>query len=78
MRRGLCSNRRSRSTPTMPRAITGLAQTYANERLYGWGNSGIDYDAKILGPLDRAIALAPDYDAPYVYEELSLGGVAAF
>jgi adenylate cyclase len=58
--------------PDNAAAITGLAQTYANERLYGWGDSGTDYDAKILGPLDRAIALAPGYDAPYVYKSYHL------
>jgi adenylate cyclase len=51
--------------PNNAAAITGLAETYAVEHQFGWGNSGTDYDAKILGPLDRAIALAPGYDAPY-------------
>jgi adenylate cyclase len=58
--------------PDNAAAITGLAQTYADERLYGWGNSGIDYDAKVLGPLDRAIALAPGYDVAYVYKSYHL------
>jgi TolB-like protein/Tfp pilus assembly protein PilF len=61
--------------PNNASAIEGLAQTYANEHLYGWGNSGTDCDAKVLGPLDRAIALAPDYDGAYAtksyYLELS-------
>ena len=51
--------------PNNARAIDGLANTYWNEHRLGWGNSGADYDAKILGPLDRAIALAPDYDGAY-------------
>ena len=46
-------------------AMNGLAGTYWNEHEFGWGDSGTDYDAKILGPLDRAIALAPDYDGSY-------------
>ena len=32
---------------------------YLNERQFGI-NPETDYDAKILGPVDRAIALAPD------------------
>jgi TolB-like protein len=51
--------------PNNARAIDGLANTYELEHFSGWGNSGTDYDAKILGPLDRAIALAPDYDGSY-------------
>ncbi len=35
------------------------------EYIFGYGNPGTDYDAKILGQADRAIALAPDYDLPY-------------
>jgi adenylate cyclase len=46
-------------------AIAGVAYTYFREYILGWGNSGIDYDAKILGQADRAIALAPGYDLPY-------------
>jgi adenylate cyclase len=51
--------------PNNAAAITGLAETYVNEHEYGWGNPGTDYDAKILDPLDRAIALAPGYDGSY-------------
>jgi tetratricopeptide (TPR) repeat protein len=46
-------------------AIEGLAATYFTERIQGWENSATDYDAKVLGPLDRAIALAPNYDGSY-------------
>ena len=52
--------------PNNAGAITPLADTYLREYLFGWGNSGTDYDDKILGQLDRAIALAPDYALPYV------------
>jgi adenylate cyclase len=51
--------------PNNVSAIQGVAQTYSNEHLFAWGSPGTDYDAKILGPLDRAIALAPDYDGSY-------------
>ena len=51
--------------PNNAAAIAGLAFTYISEYCFGWGNPGTDYDAKILGQADRAIALAPDYDLPY-------------
>jgi adenylate cyclase len=47
-------------------AMSGAARTYVSEYILGWGNSGTDYDAKVLGQSDRAIPLAPDYDASYV------------
>jgi adenylate cyclase len=30
-----------------------------NEKAYGWANPETDYEAKVLGQVDRAIALAP-------------------
>ena len=55
--------------PNNVAALSGVALTYQNEHLYRWGNSGADYyDAKILGPLERAIALAPDYDRSYAFK----------
>ena len=51
--------------PNNAAAINGMAGTYWTERINGWETSGTDYDAKVLGPLDRAIALAPDYDYTY-------------
>jgi TolB-like protein/Tfp pilus assembly protein PilF len=59
--------------PNNVEAITGVAFTYNQEYLNGWGNSGTDYDAKILGQLDRAIALAPDYVYSYVHKSGYLG-----
>jgi TolB-like protein len=46
-------------------AIAGDAYTYLRESMLGWRKSGTDYDAKIVGQADRAITLAPYYDAPY-------------
>ena len=40
-------------------ALAGDAYTYVNEYLWA-KNPATDYDAKILGPADQAIALAPD------------------
>ena len=51
--------------PNNAAAIAGLAFNYFYEYIFGYGNPGTDYDAKILGQADRAIALAPDYDLPY-------------
>ena len=45
--------------PNNADALAGSAYTYANE-FVAWRNPGTDYDAKILGQADRAIALAPD------------------
>jgi adenylate cyclase len=46
--------------PNDAEALTGDAIAYFFEYVYGWGNSETDYDAKILGQVERAIALAPD------------------
>ena len=51
--------------PNNAAAIAGLAFNYFYEYIFGYGNPGTDYDAKILGQSDRAIALAPDYELPY-------------
>jgi adenylate cyclase len=58
--------------PNNARAIAGGVLTYWQEDIFGWGNSGTDYNAKILGQADRAIALAPGYDQPYLFKSLYL------
>jgi adenylate cyclase len=58
--------------PNNAAAISGDAATYFREHMFRWGNSGTDYDAKILGPADRAIALAPGYDQSYLFKSLYL------
>ena len=46
--------------PNNADALAGSAYTYTNEYV-AWGRKpDTDYDAKILGPADQAIALAPD------------------
>jgi adenylate cyclase len=52
--------------PNNVEAMDGLAVTYMNEHLFGWGDPGTDYDTKILGPLDRALALDPDFVGSYI------------
>ena len=58
--------------PNNAAAIAGVGETYFNEFLFGWGKPDTDYDAKILGLADRAIALAPDYDRPYGFKSVYL------
>jgi TolB-like protein/Tfp pilus assembly protein PilF len=41
-------------------ALVGDAATYINERARGWTDSRPDYEARTLGQIDRAIALAPN------------------
>ena len=43
-----------------PDALAGEAITYLSDYSFGWAALGTDYDQRILGPADRAIALAPD------------------
>jgi adenylate cyclase len=46
--------------PNYADALAGDAMTYQVDYLYGWSHSGTDYEAKVIGQADRAIALAPD------------------
>src|SRR5580693_8673429 len=59
-------------------ALAGSAATHLIEYAYGWANPETDYEAKILGQADRAIALAPrtpwNYSAKSVW--LSMTGRA--
>jgi adenylate cyclase len=45
--------------PNDPEALAGEAICYAIEH-FNWANPETDYDAKVIGPADRAIAVAPD------------------
>jgi adenylate cyclase len=40
--------------------VAGEAFTYFVDKAYGWTNPDIDYDAKVLGQIDRSIAIAHD------------------
>ncbi|MGO9697630.1 MAG: tetratricopeptide repeat protein [Xanthobacteraceae bacterium] len=53
-------------------ALGGEAMTYLGEYLYGWTNPETDYDAKIVGQADRAIALNPDNMRAYYVKSLYL------
>jgi tetratricopeptide (TPR) repeat protein len=46
--------------PNDPGALAGAANTYLSDYYFQWGTAATDYDAKVLGQVDRAIARAPD------------------
>jgi adenylate cyclase len=46
--------------PNNADALTGDAATYLIDYLYGWTSSKTNYDVKVLGQAEQAIALAPD------------------
>ena len=46
--------------PNYADALAGDAMSYQVDYLYGWSAAGTDYEGKIIGQADRAIALAPD------------------
>ena len=46
--------------PNNADALADSAYTYLLDYFYAWSTDGADYDAKVLGQADRAIALAPD------------------
>jgi len=46
--------------PNDPDAFAGSAYTYFIDFLYGWSDAPTDYEAKVLGQANRAIALDPD------------------
>jgi adenylate cyclase len=51
--------------PNDPGALVGEAATYMNEKIFGWTDREVDYDAKVVGLADRSIAIAPDDPRPY-------------
>jgi len=53
-------------------ALAGDADTYMMEYALGWTNSETDYDAKIVGQTDRAIALAPNTVRAYLVKSFYL------
>ena len=53
-------------------ALAGDAMTYLFDYAFGWGEPGTDYDAKILGQADRAIALAPNNVRAYAAKSFYL------
>ena len=76
MRRGPCSNGRSQIDPNDADALAGERYTYMIDYVFGWTIPEIDYDAKVLGQADRALALAPDSMPALLREELLPGPFA--
>jgi adenylate cyclase len=58
--------------PNETDALAGDAYTYLLEYSRGWTTAGTDYEAKILGQANRAIALAPDNVWAYNVKSLYL------
>jgi len=59
--------------PNYAQALSSNAATYLFEHIFGWENSETDYDAKVLGQIDRTLALAPQYAYAYVTKSYYLG-----
>jgi tetratricopeptide (TPR) repeat protein len=58
--------------PNETDALEGDVYAYLLEYARGWTTTGTDYEAKILGQADRAIALAPDNVWAYYVKSLFL------
>jgi tetratricopeptide (TPR) repeat protein len=61
--------------PNYAAALAGDAFTYAVDFDLGWTDPQIDYDAKIIGQADRALALARDTMAAYIAKAYYLGNL---
>ncbi len=61
-----------RRDPNDAYALAGSAMTYLFDYAFGWGEAGTDYDAKILGQADRALALAPNNVRAYAAKSFYL------
>ena len=53
-------------------ALTGDAVAHLHEKQMGWTRPETDYEAKILGQAERAIALAPNSELPYYVKSFYL------
>jgi adenylate cyclase len=58
--------------PNDAAALNGSAITYLNEYGFGWTNPETDYEAKVLGQADRALALAPSNPWNYTVKSVYL------
>ena len=59
--------------PNDAEALAGSADAYVNYFNFGWGEPGTDYEAKVLGQVNRAIRLAPDNVRAYFVKASYLG-----
>ena len=58
--------------PSYADALAGDAYVYMVDYLYSWSPAGTDYEGKIIGQADRAIALAPDDPRAYYAKSVYL------
>jgi TolB-like protein len=65
-------NRALKIDPNEADALVGSAITYFDEYVFGLGDPKTDYEAKIVGQADRAIALDPNNVQAYVAKGLYL------
>ena len=53
-------------------ALAGEATTYMADRVFGWTDPNVNYDAKVVGLADRSIAIDPDDARAYSTKSLYL------
>jgi adenylate cyclase len=53
-------------------ALAGEATTYLFDKVFGWADPNVDYDAKVVGLADLSIAIAPEQVRPYSTKSLYL------
>ncbi len=53
-------------------ALAGEASTYMGDKVFGWADPDVDYDAKVVGLADRSIAIDPEDARPYSTKSLYL------
>ena len=58
--------------PDAPDALAGSAYTYCHDYVQGWSDAPTDYEAKVLGQANRAIALDPDNVRAYFVKAIFL------
>jgi adenylate cyclase len=62
--------------PNEANALAGSALAYLDDYFFGWGDPGTDYEVKILGQANRAIALDPDNVRAFLAKGWYLGLVS--
>jgi TolB-like protein/class 3 adenylate cyclase len=53
-------------------ALAGEASTYMADRIFGWADPDVDYDAKVVGLANRSIAIDPEDARAYAVKGLYL------
>ena len=53
-------------------ALAGEGTTYLFDKVFGWADPNVDYDAKVVGLADRSIAIGPEEARPYATKSLYL------